>query len=296
MQKLFVECEEWLDYPQHQSKFQESRALLQEYVGSSDELRTKEMNRIDWLAHHSGMAACLAYGRQHIPALSSNLRDSVGYRGLALRLGAMFSAKTADEVGGRPTAFRDSLRAAGPAMLGWWEEAEICAKGFIEMAEKDQRLRIPESRRLRRGSVDAFLIGLMSQAFSIETVFQSLNPIPPVYADLLLYWNSEDSLQFMKSMQAAMEFHISRSRESTDKVSYEFDDYFNRIFPVELLVVQALRKRDHLPEFDVGHVWVDNIWLTIKQLPNVPSDPLLPALEARLQNEFPLFRQYAKGN
>lgn len=181
-------------------------------------------------------------------------------------------------------------------MLGWWEEAQVCAKGFIEIAEKDQRLRIPESRRLRHGTLDAFLIGLFSQVFSIETAFQSLKPIHPAYVALLQHWNAPDAADFVPAMQAATEFHIKQSRESTDSVSYEFDDYFNRIFPVELLAVQSLRRRNQLPEIEIGHPLVDDTWATITRLPNARPDPLLLAVEARLKNEYPLFLQYSTSN
>ncbi|WP_208800345.1 hypothetical protein [Xanthomonas cucurbitae] len=40
------------------------------------------------------------------------------------------------DLGNWPTEFADSMRAAGPAMLSWWDSAETCAQLFIEMAEK----------------------------------------------------------------------------------------------------------------------------------------------------------------
>lgn len=296
MQKIFRECEEWLAYPNNQKLLEEARTLLQAYLATPGELSSKAFLRLGRLGLHSGMAACEAYGRRDLSSLASHLNACVGYRALMSRLEATFSAMTPEEAGGRPAAFNDSLKAAGPAMLGWWDEAKLCAQGLIEVAEKDQRLRIPESRRLRHGTVDAFLIGLFSQAFSIETAFHSLNPLHSAYAALLQHWNAESPKEFIVSMQVAAEFHISRSRESTDSVSYEFDDYFNRVFPVELLVVQALRRRDNLPATEIGHPLVDEAWATLLQLPDVPEDPLLLALEARLQSDLPLFRQFAKRN
>lgn len=91
-------------------------------------------------------------------------------------------------------------------------------------------------------------------------------------------------------MQDATEFHISRSRNSTNSVSYEFDYYFTRVFPVELLVVQALCRRDNLPAIETGHPLVDDVLATIMQLPSVPADPLLVAVENRLKNDYLLFR------
>lgn len=291
MQKIFAECREWLAYPNNQKLLEEARTQLQAYLAAPGQLNSKALRRLGRLELHSGMAACEAYGRQDLSGLALHLNACVGYRTLISRLDATFSAMMSpDDVGGRPTAFKDSLNAASPAILGHWDETRICAKGLIEIAEKDQRLRIPESRRLRHGTIDAFLIGLFSEIFSIETVFQSIKPLHPTYVALLQQWDSEGSEEFIAAMQAAVEFHISRSRESTDSVSYEFDDYFNRVFPIELIAVQSLRRRDKLPAIEVGHPLVDDTWSTITQLPNVPVDPLLVAVEARMKNDYPLFR------
>ncbi len=296
MQKIFEECQRWLAYPQHMSRFEESRTLLQAYLVHSSELSSKEYYHLKWLGHHWETAACEAYGRQDIPALAVHINACVSYRALVLRLEAAFSAMTPEEAGGRPASFNDSMKAAGPAMLGQWGEAKLCAQSFVGIAEKDQRLRIRESRRLRHGTVDAFLISLFSEAFSIETVFQSLKPIHSVYSKLLQCWNSENDQEFVTAMQAAAEFHISRSRNSTNSASYEFDDYFSRVFPVELLMVQALRQRDNLPAIEVGHPLVDETWATLIQLPGVPEDPLLLAIETRLKTDFPMFLQFSIRN
>ncbi len=290
MQKIFEECQRWLLYPSTQSKFEDALKELRTYLANPTELSSKAFLRLERLGLHSSMAACEAYGRQDLSSLATHLNACVGYRSLVSRLEATFSAMTPKEAGGRPAAFKDSMKAAGPTMLGQWNKARICAKGLIDIAEKDQCLRIPESRRLHHGTVDSFLIGLFSQAFLIKTEFQSLKPMHPVYVTLLKHWNSSNKEEYIAAMRAALEFHISRSRESTDSVSYEFDDYFNRVFPVELLAVQSLRRRDHLPAMEIRHPLVDDAWSTITQLPAVPVDPLLLAIEARLKNDYLLFR------
>ncbi len=73
-------------------------------------------------------------------------------------------------------------------------------------------------------------------------------------------------------------------------MQYEFDDYFTRVFPVEMLTVQTLRMRDRLPYIETGHPLVDDAWSTITHFLAVPVDPLLLAVEARLKNDHPQFR------
>lgn len=291
LQPIFEECREWLAYPQHQGLLKDEKAQLQAYLAAPGQINPKALLSLKWLAHHSGMSACEAYGRQDLPALAPHLNNAVGYRSLVLRLEASFSAMTPETTGaGRPAPFKDSVNAAAPGMLGRWDIARICAKGFIEIAEKDQRLRNPGSRRLHHGTLDAFLVGLFSQAFLIETAFRSIKPIHPVYAALLGYWRSPNAADFGPAMQDAAEFHVSRSRDSTGSVEYEFDSSFTRVFPVELLTVQSLRRRDKLPAIEIGHPLVDEAWSTITQLPSAPADPVLVEMEARLKNDYPLFR------
>lgn len=55
-------------------------------------------------------------------------------------------------------------------------------------------------------------------------------------------------------------------------------------------MVQSLRRRDNLPAIEVGHPLVDDAWSTITQLPSVPANPALVEMEARLKNDYPLFR------
>lgn len=292
MQKNFKECREWLDYPDNQALLEDAHIELRAYLAAPGELSSKAFLRLERLGLHSRVAACEAYGRKDVSDLALHLTATVGYCALVSRLEATFSAMTPEEAGGRPAAFRDSMKAAGPVMLGQWDEASICAKGFIAVAEKDQRLRMPESRRLRHGTVDAFLIQLFCQEFSIETIFQSLKPIHPAYATLLQHWNSADATEFITAMQTATEFHLSRSRNSTNSASYEFDEPFTQIFPVELLAVQSLRHRHNRPMIKIGHPLVDDTWAAIMQLPRLPKDPFLFSLENRLQNDFPLFCQF----
>jgi hypothetical protein len=86
------------------------------------------------------------------------------------------------------------------------------------------------------------------------------------------------------------DFHISRSKDSTGSKFYEFTWTFDRVFPAELLAIQALRRRDGLPAFDTGHALIDTPWSVIKELPEVEPHPLIVAVEARLKNDYPTFR------
>jgi hypothetical protein len=64
---------------------------------------------------------------------------------------------------------------------------------------------------------------------------------------------------------------------------------FDRVFPVELLAIQALRRRDGLPAFETGHLSVDTPWSVIKDLPEVEPHALAVAVEARLKKTTPFF-------
>jgi hypothetical protein len=134
------------------------------------------------------------------------------------------------------------------------------------------------------------LIYLFSQAFELKTSFTPPKPLIPEYQNVLDCWRTTDESAFKQAMQAAAEFHISRSKDDTSKNKYEFTQIFHQIFPAELLAIQALRRRDGLPAFDTGHALIDTPWSVIKELPEVEPHPLAVAVEARLKKDYPTFR------
>ena len=61
-------------------------------------------------------------------------------------------------------------------------------------------------------------------------------------------------------------------------------------YPGELLAIQALHRRDGLPEFTTGHLLVDTPWAILRDLPPCEPHPLAVQVEARLKHDFPDFR------
>ncbi|QHG87269.1 hypothetical protein [Xanthomonas cucurbitae] len=86
-------------------------------------------------------------------------------------------------------------------------------------------------RRIKHGSSDAFLIGLFSQAFGMQTDFVAPVELIPEYQALLDHWHSHDEAMFAAVMQKAADFHISRSKQNTDHTRYEFDATLDQVFP-----------------------------------------------------------------
>ena len=183
------------------------------------------------------------------------------------------------------------MQAAGPAMLSQWEEARSCAHWLIDVAHRDQAVLADVARKdgWGKGTNDAFLIVLFAQAFDLPTHYRPVNPLIPAYQNLLDCWRTDDKETFQQAVQAAAEFHISRSRDATDKNTYEFNGDLDRVFPAELLAVQALRRRDGLPEFETGHALIDTPWAVIRDLPDADPHPLAVATEARLRQDYPAF-------
>lgn len=91
-------------------------------------------------------------------------------------------------------------------------------------------------------------------------------------------------------MQEATKSQLSRSNHGTERNTYEFETPFDRVFPAELLAVQALRRRDDLPEFETGHALVDAPWAVIRDLPEAEPHPLAVEVEARLKQDYEAFR------
>ncbi|WP_057639052.1 hypothetical protein [Stenotrophomonas ginsengisoli] len=234
-----------------------------------------------------------AFGKGDLQALAQPLRWAIAYRSLGFRFGAMNPPKGNDVV--QLHEFVTSLKAIGPALLGEWDEAAGNAALLLAYAEAEQqRNAFPGSGRHKRwgkGTHDAFVIALLAQAFDLGTTYTPENPLIEAYQGLLMNWRTTDLAIFQQAMAPAVAFHLARGRYSTDKVEYEFDEPFDRVFPAELLLVQALRQRDGLPAFASGHALVDAPWAAISQLPDADQPPpLLAQTLARLQADYPQFR------
>lgn len=290
LKKLPKECREWMEHAGKTGDGARYAAELQAYLDAPGPLNPKAEIRLGRVGHYCSIAACDAYFRAETDQLVKLLQWAVALRALDFRWEGMYSALRPD-LGNWPTEFWDSMKAAGPAMLSWLGEAAICAERFLQMIEKDQRVNtLAEARRVKHGTNDAFLAYLFSQAFGISTTFQPLKPLIPEYQSLLDNWRTTDEPVFRAAMQAAAAFHASRSKHGTDRNKYEFETSFDRVFPAELLAVQALRRRDDLPEFETGHLLIDAPWAIVRDLPQVEPNPLAAAVEARLKNDYPQFR------
>ena len=231
--------------------------------------------------------ACIASEKNDVNSLISPLRCGVMFRALDFLKTATRSLPGDDSQPLLP--FRTSMKAVGPTMLSDWVHGRVCASYLIAIAHKDMRINVPVIRKegWGKGTNDAFLIGLFSQAYDIPTHYESVNPMVAPYRQLLEVWRTTDLDAFQQAMAAAADYHISRSKFSTDRNTYEFDTAFDHIYPGELLAVQALRRRDGLPAFDTGHVLVDTPWSILRDMPACEPHPLAVALEARLRKDDP---------
>lgn len=242
---------------------------------------------IRMIAHTLTIQSCILGGKDDLDALVRSLRWGVMFRALDF-LRTATRTYTSD----RSTTllpFWTSMMAVGPTMLSDWERARLCAYYLIQIAHKDMRINMPVIRKegWGKGTNDAFLIALFSQAYAIPTHYESVNPMVEPYRQLLEVWRTTDQDRFQQAMAAAAEYHISRSKAGTDRNTYEFEKSFDGVYPGELLTVQALRRRDGLPEFDTGHLLVDTPWSIIRDLPECEPHPLAAALEARLRRDDP---------
>ncbi|MCI2261480.1 hypothetical protein [Xanthomonas indica] len=290
LKKLSQECGEWMEHVRKTGDYDRYAAAIEKFLATPGPLDPKAATQLDRIGHYFNVAACDAYFRSNTADLARFLQWSVALRALVFRWHGMHSEMHPD-IGNWPTQFWDSMKAVGPTMLSWWEEARICSQRFLEMAEKDQRINtLPQSRRLAEGTNDAFLALLFSDAFGIPTDFAPQKPVIAAYRSLLDHWKTTDEATFTNAMQGASEFHISRSKHSTGSTFYEFDRDIDRLFPGELLAIQALRRRDGQPEFETGHLLVDAPWAIVRDLPPVAPHPLAAAVEARLKQDYPLFR------
>ncbi|MBO9834406.1 hypothetical protein [Xanthomonas phaseoli] len=260
LKALATNCAEWMEHAKSKGEPERSLRELEAYLAVSSVLPPRVGHPLWDIAHYYAMSTCDAWFREDAEAAGQFLNWTMAFRSLRFRLDGTFSAMNPAR-GNWPTEYRDSLRAAGPSMLSWWEIAKVGAQRYLEMAEKDQKInKPPQSRRIAHNTHDVFLINLFCHGFGLSSSYHSITPVVPAYQSVLDAWRSEDRETFSRAMSTAANFHIARSNDSTGSVFYEFDDYFDRLFPAELLTVQALRKRDGLPAFETSHALIDAPW------------------------------------
>ena len=290
LKKLAHECREWMKHAESKGKLEDFTSELQGVLDKPGVLDAKVAVVAQRLGHYFEIAACDAYFRSDLIDFTRLFASTVQFRGLLLRFRGAICEMHPTLVGW-PKLFQDSLSAASVVMTSDWSQGAVCAARYLHMVDQDQRLAGTSSeRQIALGTVDAFLVMLLSQAFDITTSFQPVKPMIAEYSALLEAWRSEDKEVFLSAMSDAATFHLSRSKHSTDRTDYEFNSFFDRLFAPELLAIQALRQRDGLPACDTGHLVVDGPWSVVATLPKTDPHPLVTALEARMRHDYPTFQ------
>lgn len=286
---VFSEAEAWMKRARSEGHEEGLRERLGGWIAANQHTGNAGYLSLQRLASFYGIAACEAYGQGDAEAIAGLLAQAVQSRALFLRWHGTYSAMRPDDADGLLLASENALRACAPLMLGDENLGRICAERFVEMADKEARARPEIDWRLDRDTVDGFVLALLSDGFGLAT-----HPLPmtaeAAYAALLETWRSEDAEAFALAVSDAADFHWKRSRDSTGRTFYEFNDLFDRVFPGELLAVQALRQMHALPEIATGHPLIDAPWSVISALPSVATDPLFVDTETFLRRHLPAFR------
>jgi hypothetical protein len=287
LKKFFKSIETWLINRDKDDEVGKISRDIYEALESDGLFRKGERVSLDSLGNYYAKKSCVLLGHGDIDCIATPLTWAITFRSLAFRFQAAIIHPDVS-----PLPFWTTMKAAGPAMLSQWHEAEICAKVLINAAEKNQTLKTDKGRLdgWGKGTNDAFLIALFCEAFELKTDYYPVNPIIPDYQGVLDHWKTNDEATYRGVMQTAAEFHISRSKAGTEKNTYEFESHIDSVFPAELLAVQALRRRDGLPEFETGHLLIDTPWAVIRNLPEVEPHPLIAIVEARIKHDYPAFR------
>lgn len=290
LKKVFKGCAEWWQYSMVDRNELELRlSNLRDELDVPGKL-LNDPSTLHLIYHTYSIQACILSGKSEIIDAVQPLRWGIKFRELDFR---KVAGKSLPHPGQPLLSFQSSMKAVGPTMLSQWEIGKLCAEQLIAVAHKDMTINVPVIRKESwgKGTVDAFLIGLWSQAYGIATHYAPVNPMVSEYQCLLDHWRTTDHATFRNMMAVAAEFHIARSYYGgAGKKRHEFETAFDLVYPGELLAVQALRRRDGLPEFDTGHLLVDTPWSILRDLPECEPHPMAVEVEERLKRDFPSFR------
>jgi hypothetical protein len=287
LKKTFKGCETWWQSGMIRENRREAEtALLKQSLSQEGRFRI-EASALMILAQTYYTEACILAQQSEASEINAPLHYGVAFRTLDF-LKIATRTYTSDR-GTLLTSLWTSMMAVGPTMLSDWDHGALCAYYLIQLAHKDMRINHPSIRKegWGKGTNDAFLVTLLSRAYNIETHYESVNPMIEPYRELLAAWQTTDEAVFQRAMSDAAEYHITRSKDGTERNKYEFEKSIDRVYPGELLAVQALRRRDGLPEFTTGHLLIDTPWSIIRDLPPCEPHPLAVRLEERLRSEDP---------
>ncbi|MBL8264210.1 MAG: hypothetical protein JNM58_17500 [Xanthomonadaceae bacterium] len=288
LKKTFKGCEVWWQSNMVKRDERNTRlAELTDTLSQEGRFRGANLSTLMTLAQNYCIEACLLGQKNEVAAVAQPLWFGVRFRALDFIIPA---TRALPSMHSQPLLpFKSSLMAVGPTMLSDWALGRQCAYYLIQVAHKDMRMNVPAIRKegWGKGTNDAFLIGLLSRAYGIPTHYEPAKPMIDVYRRLLDVWQSIDQEAFRVAMAEAADFHISRSKGSTDRIWYEFESYYDSVYPSELLAVQALRRRVGLPEFETGHLLIDTPWSIIRDMPACEPHPLAISLEQRLRKDDP---------
>ncbi|GFM81386.1 hypothetical protein PSCICN_20780 [Pseudomonas cichorii] len=289
LKSLIPECRQWIDRARTSGDIHHYTSAVEAHLAAPGPLSPKVGTQMGRISHFWSVAACDAYFRADLDELACFFRWTIESRALLLRWDAVHS-QMHPQLGNWPQEYKDSLRAAGPTVLSRWDTGKISAQRFLEMAEKDARLNLlPQSRRIAHNTHDVFLTFLFCDAYALSTRFEPRKPLIAAYQGLLDNWKTQDQNIFAQHMKQAAEFHISQSKDSTGSKLHEFDQDFDRVFPIELLAVVALRLRDNLADFPTCHMLIDGPWSVLRDLPLTATHPLIEAVLTRVRTDYPHF-------
>lgn len=182
--------------------------------------------------------------------------------------------------------------------LGWWDKATEYGHLLLKMLYGKQYkgwiAKMPHSW---------FIMELFCKWQGIELDKSKVNYPKDMdyYGGAIANWNTQDIPDFVEYIELLCRYHVSNSDEYDEEIevedgkeffSHEFSssDYF--IFPVEILMWLAIRKKIGLSNGNLSHIGL--MQLPINQLPNFavpyPTDDLVEKCWVKLQKDNPKVR------
>ena len=213
LKKTFKGCEVWWQSSMvKRDKLGTELARLKNDLEKEGRFITDDPSTLMLIAQTLTTQACIVSGKGELGSVPAPLCWGVTFRALdMLKIATRTYRSDASTL---LTSLWTSMTAVGPTMLSDWERARLCAYYLIQLAHKDMRLNVPVIRKegWGKGTNDAFLIHLFSQAYDIPTHYESVNPMVEPYRQLLEVWKTKDQEAFQQAMTMAAEYHISPAK------------------------------------------------------------------------------------
>jgi hypothetical protein len=292
--KIYNELVSWLNQQgQEQFMFQDPQRTLNSYLSgksvSSGEISVAMTQLSYWYSVHAAIGlfekkgSAIQHMHQSFLYEAYNILLKIAWLEEKKRKGNFIKRKIFGESQPRFSFMDHGLILAKGFTLGCFRETELLGKYTLSELTEDSFY------GLHSTVVTPFVLSLFCQwkSLLLPPVF-ILSMQKDFYQKILERWRSSNLSDLENYLVKACDFHITRSRENTNKETFEFSNPVYSIYPVEILTVLRLREELNLQLPEIDHPLMKTPLGKLYRKEKIPKDLILERLKTEIDQKLRL--------